>query len=400
MPTSSPSFTARELLERLIAFDTTSRNSNLELIDWVSGYLAEHGIESRRTYDETGAKANLFATVGPEGDGGIVLSGHTDVVPVDGQDWSSDPFAMIEKDGLLYGRGTCDMKGFIACALALVPEFRARKLTRPLHFAFSYDEEVGCLGVHGLIEDLTANGPHPAMVLVGEPTEMRVVNAHKGVTGFRTRIRGKAAHSSQPHRGGNAVLAGGRLLAFLGELAREKRAEAAGAEFGFEPPYTTFGLGRIEGGTALNIVAQDCEVTWEFRAVPGEDEQAIVERVERFVQEDLLPELREFAPEAWIETVRLARASPLMPEPEGGMESLMRQLTGANASHAVSFATEGGLLQEAGMSTVVCGPGSIDQAHQPDEFIDPAQLEACTELLRKLAAWAEAPGGGLKLGAR
>lgn len=392
--------TARRILDRLVAFDTTSRNSNLALIDWVADYLSGYGIGSRRVFDATGAKANLFATVGPAGDGGLVLSGHTDVVPVDGQAWSSDPFALTERDGLLYGRGTSDMKGFIACALAMVPDFAARELTRPLHFAFSYDEEVGCLGVGGLIADLAANGPHPALVLVGEPTGMAVVNAHKGVAGFRTRIRGKAAHSSQPHRGGNAVLAGGRILAFLGDLARKKRVEAAGAELGFEPPYTTFGLGRIEGGTALNIVAQDCELTWEFRAVPGEDEQAILERLERFVAEEVLPELREFAPESSVETERLARVLPLMPEPEGEMEALMRRLTGSNASHAVSFGTEGGLLQEAGMSTVVCGPGSIDQAHQPNEFVDPAQLEACVALLEKLADWAERPGAGLKLGGR
>jgi acetylornithine deacetylase len=273
----------------------------------------------------------------------------------------------------------------------MVPDFAARDLARPLHLAFSYDEEVGCIGVNRMIADLRRNGPTPAMVLIGEPTEMRLVTGHKGVAGFKTTVRGRAAHSSQPNRGGNAVLAAARLAAFLGDLAAEKRAEAAGADMGFEPPYTTFGLGRIEGGTALNIVAQDAELTWEFRPIPGEDEQAVLDRFEVYAREVVLPELAAGAPEASIRTERLARVPALQPEPDGHMEWVLRQASGANASHVVSFGTEGGLFQEAGMSVVVCGPGSIDQAHQPNEFVDPAQLDLCCDLLARLADWAEAP---------
>ena len=379
-----------EMIETLIGFDTTSRNSNLALIDWVGRYLSDWGIESRRTYDADRRKANLFATIGPNDGGGVVLSGHTDVVPVDGQAWDSDPFTMMEKDGRLYGRGTADMKSFLAIALAHVPDFLEHDLKRPLHLALSYDEEVGCIGVSGLIDDLVANLPHPAAVIVGEPTDMQIVNAHKGVQGFETRITGQPAHSSQPHRGANAIVAAGRLIAFIHELAQEKRGEGD-PENGFEPPYTTFGVGTIQGGTALNIVAGECHFLWEFRSLPGEDIEAIIQRFEAHARDVVLPGLQEFSKQASITTHRRAMVPALAPETEGAAETLLRHLTGANQSSVVSFGTEGGLFQEAGLSTVVCGPGSIDQAHQPNEFIECSQVTACSDFLLKIADWASDP---------
>lgn len=386
-PASGQVYTPVEMIAALIGFDTTSAKSNLALIDFVADYLRGHGIASRRTASDDGAKANLFATLGPEVAGGVVLSGHSDVVPVAGQAWDSDPFEMVARDGRLYGRGTADMKSFLAIALALVPEFLARPLARPIHLALSYDEEVGCLGVGRLIADLQANLPPPAAVIIGEPTSMAIASAHKGCYVQRTRITGKEAHSSQPQRGGSAILAAGELLHFLGRLARERRA-AADPESRFEPPFTTFNIGVIEGGSALNIIPRDCAFTWEFRPLPGEDPDEVIARLDDFARSEVLPELREHAPEAAIVTERLAGVPPLRVEAEGAAEALLRRLSGLNDTIAVSFGTEGGLFQEAGFSTVVCGPGSIDQAHQPNEFVELAQIEACTALLRKLGDWA------------
>jgi acetylornithine deacetylase len=378
-PTSS-----REWIERLVAFDTTSARSNLELIDFVETYLVSLGADCRRSSDTAEPKANLYATLGPGVPGGIVLSGHSDVVPVDGQPWSSNPFKVEERDGRLYGRGTADMKSFLAVTLAAAPAFLRRGPARPLHLAISYDEEVGCLGVSSLIAQIDRELPRPALVIIGEPTSMQIVNAHKGVCAFETAIHGRAAHSSQPQHAANAILAAGRLVTFLGHLATEKR-RAASADSRFDPPYTTFNIGRIEGGTALNIVASDCRVVWEFRPLPEDDPAAILSRIEGFIAEELLPRLRENAPEASIETRALARVPALRPEEQGVAEGLVRRLTGRNDSAAVAFGTEGGLFQEAGYSVVVCGPGSIDQAHRPDEFIDIAQVEACERFLEDLA---------------
>ena len=379
----------REMIERLVGFDTTSAKSNLALIDFAQHYLESRGARCRRTLDAEAGKANLFASLGPAAPGGVVLSGHSDVVPVDGQPWDSDPFRVVERDGRLYGRGTADMKSFLATALALVPEFQAQPLRRPIHIALSYDEEVGCIGVGAMLRDIAENLPAPEMVIVGEPTDMRIVNGHKGCYLFETRVKGQAAHSSQPHRGGNAILAAGRLIAFLAEAAAQKR-RAAPADSPFDPPYTTFNLGQIEGGKAINIVAQDCSFTWEFRPLPGEDTEAIVAAFETHAREAVLPALSEFAPGAAIETARLATVLPLAPEAEGAAESLVRRLSGVNDSGVVSFGTEGGIFQAAGLSTVVFGPGSIDQAHKPNEFITLAQVAACEAFLLKLRDWAAA----------
>lgn len=380
-------YTTREMIEKLIAFDTTSALSNLALIEFVEDYLESYDIPTRRTMNAEGTKANLFATIGPEIEGGIVLSGHTDVVPVAGQKWDSDPFSVVEQDGKLFGRGTSDMKSFSAAALALVPEFLDRPLKKPVHLALSYDEEVGCLGVRSLIADVAENLPRPAMVIIGEPTSMRIVNGHKGISVYETRITGQAAHSSQPHRGGNAIIAAAMLIDFIRQMAEEKRANAD-SDSGYEPPYTTFNVGVIEGGTAQNIIAQNCNFQWEHRTLPGDDPAAILARYESYVTETVLPKLREFAPEAEITTALRSSVPALTPEEDGAAEQLVRLLTGLNASEVVSFATEGGLFQEIGISTVMCGPGSIDQAHQPNEFIELSQVAACESFLKKLADWA------------
>ncbi len=381
-----------EMIERLVSFDTVSSKSNLALIDFIEDYLGGHGVAARRTTDREGAKANLFATLGPEIAGGVVLSGHSDVVPVEGQPWTSNPFRVAARDGRLYGRGTADMKSFIAVALALVPDVLAAKVKIPLHLALTYDEEIGCLGVGGLIADVKTALPPPAIVIVGEPTDMKVVTAHKGVTGLRTTITGQEAHSSQPHRAGNAVLAAAELIAFIGRLAEEKRRDVP-ADSPFEPPYTSFNVGTIKGGSALNIVPRHCSFTWEFRGLPGEDGMAIRDRFTRFAEEEVLPRLRANAPKAAIMTELLADVPPLGAQDDSAAEALVRALTGAKTTDAVSFAAEAGLFQEAGFSTVICGPGSIDQAHQADEFIDLAQVEACERFLRRLIDWAAGAQG-------
>ena len=377
-----------EMLRRLVAFDTVSANSNLALIDWVVGYLDGHGIAARLTFDETRSKANLFATIGPQdAGGGVILSGHTDVVPVAGQAWDSDPFALVERDGRLYGRGTADMKSFIAIALALVPEFKARALKRPIHLALSFDEEVGCFGAPRLIEALPQGTGRPGLVIVGEPTNMEVANAHKGCHVFATSVTGLEAHSSAPQRGVNAIVAASEIIQFIAGLAGEARTASRPAS-GFEPPYTSFNIGTISGGTAMNIIARDCEFTWEFRPLPGEDSAAIRARIDAFVASDLLPRLRQVHPGADVTTRALASVPGLAAETGSPAEELARQLTGANQSTVVAYGTEAGLFQGAGIPAVICGPGSMEQGHQPNEFITLAQIEAGTEFQRRLADWA------------
>jgi acetylornithine deacetylase len=376
-----------EMIRRLVSFDTTSSKSNRQLIDFVREYLAAHGIASTLTFDDGGEKANLFATIGPADRGGVVLSGHTDVVPVVGQPWSTDPWTVAEKAGRLYGRGTADMKSFLAIALALVPEWRARPLQTPIHLALSYDEEVGCLGVTRLIERLPEGVARPRLVVVGEPTLMRVVTAHKGCYLYRTTVTGLEAHSSAPQRGVSAIMAASRLIGFIGELAEGRR--AAGADSRFDPPHTTFNVGVVEGGTAFNIIARQCRFLWEFRAVPDEDAAAIEADIDRFVARELLPGMQRVHPGASIVTERVVAMPAFAPERDSPAEALARRLTGANETSTVAFGTEAGHFQSAGIPTVVCGPGSIDQAHQPDEFISLDQVAAGERFLRHLADWCE-----------
>ena len=372
----------RALLERLVAFDTTSRNSNLALIDWVEAYLTDLGARCERIASADGRKANLHAALGPDVDGGVVLSGHTDVVPVDGQDWSSEPFTLSERDGRLYGRGACDMKGFIACALAAAPGFAAAALTRPIHFALSYDEEIGCLGAPAMIARLAAGRAKPSCVIIGEPTEMRVVTGHKGLFSVRVDVHGREAHSSLVEDGACAVTHAGVLMGWLADQA-EALKSAAPADSAFDPPYGTLTIGRMGGGTAMNILAKHAWFEALMRPAPWDDGPGLGRRlVERAAA--LQAKMRETAPEARIEVATLSDVPPLKPETDGEAEALARALTGDNARRVVAYGAEGGQFQEHGFSTVICGPGSIAQAHQPDEFIETRQLDACMAVLKKL----------------
>ncbi|MBB4265377.1 acetylornithine deacetylase [Roseospira visakhapatnamensis] len=377
------------MIARLVGFDTTSRESNLGLIHFVRDHLAAHDIPSTLVPNADGTKANLFATIGPDAPGGVVLSGHTDVVPVDGQPWDTDPFILTERDGHLYGRGTADMKSFSAIALALLPEMLAADLKRPIHLALSYDEEVGCLGAPAMIRAMAETLPPVRAVIVGEPTEMRVVGAHKGIRAWRTSVTGREAHSSQPHRGINAVMVAGRLVAWLARQA-DDRADHPRADSLFDPPWSTISCGVIQGGTALNILARSCFFVWETRSMP-EDDPGRLDAAFRAECARLEQTMRAQAPETGIETTLLAAAPALRLEPDSEADRLVRSITGDNTTSAVAFAAEAGQFQEAGFSTILCGPGSIDQAHQPNEFITVAQVEAGIAFLRGVIARQAAP---------
>ena len=381
---------AIEILERLVAFDTISAHSNLPLIDWVEEYLGRHGIAAERSSAGAG-KANLFATIGAEERGGVVLSGHTDVVPVAGQDWHSDPFRLRERDGRLHARGSADMKGFLALVLALVPEAARRGLAVPLHLAFTHDEETGCRGAPALIRGLPQDMARPILAIIGEPTSMQVANRQKGCAFFRTRVTGREGHSSAPGRGANAIVAAAEIVAAIERLAAEAKARAR-PDGGFDPPHTTLSVGTIAGGTAVNIIARDCVLEWDLRNIPEDDAAALTGRLDHFISADLLPRLRAACPEAAIETETVVAVPPLLPVEGSPAEALARRLTGANATTTVSFATEAGLYQQAGIPAVVCGPGSIDVAHKPDEFVTRAELAAGQAFLDRLLLWAETGG--------
>lgn len=372
---------ALDIVKQLIAFDTTSRNSNLALIAFAQGILERAGARVRLTHDESGQKANLFATLGPQGDRGYVLSGHTDVVPVDGQQWSSEPFAAVERDGRLYGRGTADMKGFVGVALALAPEFARAKLKRPLHFAFSYDEETGCAGVRRLLDDVKAAGIKPELAVIGEPTEMRVAGAHKGGAVIETIARGREGHSSAPERGANAVMMAGAFIGCLQALGEELKGDK---DTRFDPPYSTVQANMVAGGTAVNVLAREAVVTWEYRSLPKHDGAAIVGRAQARAEE-IVKEFRANAPEARFETKVPASYPALDTEADSPAVRLALSLAGQNEVHALAFGTEAGFFQAAGIPAVVCGPGSINQAHRADEYIALTQLAACERFLRRLA---------------
>jgi len=378
-------YTPREMVDTLIGFDTTSRDSNLHLIEFVAGYLKSHGLSSTLIYDEDKRKANLVATVGPERDGGIVLSGHTDVVPVDGQPWVTDPFVTVEKDGRLFGRGTSDMKSFIAVALAMLPEFQRAGLKSPIHFAFSYDEEVGCFGVHGIVRHIREHGPKPRAIIVGEPTEMQVVDAHKSAVAVRTTVTGLEAHSSATPSGVNAIAYAAQLIGEIERIAEDFTRTDNPHAHRFEPPYDTVSVGTIEGGTASNIIPRRCCFVWGHRALPGNDELAAWRRLDAFAREVLLPKMRKVHPEASIENEVLAICAALSPEPGSEAERLAMVLAGTNRTEAVSYGTEGGIFQQAGIPTVVCGPGNIREAHKPNEFIELSQIDACVGFMRRLS---------------
>ena len=375
------------ILERLLGFDTVSAKSNLALIEWVADYLDRYGVASTLIRTSDGAKANLFATIGPAERGGVILSGHTDVVPVTGQAWDSDPFRLDHRDDRFYGRGTADMKGFIALALALVPQAISRPLQIPLHLALSHDEEVGCLGAPALIRALPQGPARPRLAIIGEPSEMRVANAHKGIQFLRTHVIGHEAHSSAPEEGVNAIAAAAEIIAEIGRLATECRAAAA-PDSRFDPPYTSFNIGRIEGGTAVNIIARDCVFEWEFRTMPGESDALPRRRIDAFVENELIPRLRARHPAASVITEIAASVPPLAADPTSPAEALARELLGVNETTTIAFATEAGLFQQAGIPAVICGPGSIAVAHKPNEYITASQLADGGEFLDRLLAWA------------
>jgi acetylornithine deacetylase len=373
-----------EIMTRLVAFPTVSRDSNLDLVDWVEGYLSGHGIAAHRHYDPTGQKAALFAHAGPEVAGGVVLSGHTDVVPVDGQAWSSDPFTVTERDGRYFGRGCADMKGFDALAIWALVEAHQKGVARPLQLALSYDEEVGCLGAPPMIAAMQGVVPRADLAIIGEPTTMQTVTGHKGGLGYNVHVQGFEVHSSLMHRGVNAIMAAAPLIDWANRMNAENRAKRPSELAAmFEPPWTTLHVGQIEGGTAHNITAKDCRFGMDFRVVPGEDPESwgalFLEQVR--AAEAAMQSVR---PEARIDAVPRFTVPGLRPEENGTAEALIRRITGDNGSHVVSYGTEAGQFQEAGYSAAICGPGDIAQAHQPDEFITVAQLNAGHGFMRAL----------------
>ena len=371
-----------EMLASLVGFPTVSRDSNLDLIAFIEAYLASHGVAAVRVPDETGLKANLFATIGPVDRAGICLSGHTDVVPVDGQAWTSDPFEMVSRDDRLFGRGTVDMKGFVAIVLSLVPEMVAADLTVPIHLAFSYDEEVGCLGVRRLLAALPVR---PAMCIVGEATGMRPVVAHKGKRSYRVSVVGRACHSSLAPGGVNAADYAAELAVFLRGLARRRAADGP-FDPGFDPPHSTIHTGILRGGTALNIVPDAAELCWEIRHLPDEAPEPAIDAVVAFARDHLEPEMRTVAPESGITFEEVVNYPGFVVATDAAVVDLARTLSGFNTTGKVAYGTEAGLFQQAGIPTVVCGPGSIDQAHKPDEFITLDQIAACEAFLRRLIA--------------
>jgi acetylornithine deacetylase len=372
------------LLERLVGFESVSDVSNLPLIDFVEAYLHGLGIATLRAPNRSGDKAALLATIGPMADGGVVLSGHTDVVPVAGQKWSGDPFRLRREGGRLYGRGACDMKGFDAVVLAMAPRFKAANLKRPIHILLSYDEETTCKGSLDFIARFGADLPSPLAVIVGEPTMMEVADAHKSVATFRTVVTGVEAHSSKPALGANAIAAAAEIVAEIYRIARIWEAPEL-CDARFDPPYSTMHVGEIHGGTARNILARECVFHWEFRGLPGVTTACALARVQSFIDETALPRLRRYASEAKVETIVEVDVPGLDARPGSAAETLALKLARANRTSAVSYATEAGQFLRSGFASVVCGPGSIDQAHKPDEFVEIAQLEACAGFLQRLA---------------
>ena len=375
-----------EIMEKLISFPTVSRDTNIPLIDWVAEYLDSHGIESHRYIDPEQPKHALFAHVGPWEEGAIVLSGHTDVVPVDGQPWDTDPFSVVEKDGRYYGRGTCDMKGFDALALWALVEGKYSGINRPLQIALSFDEEIGCTGAPPMIEAMQPVLPKGSAAIIGEPSTMQAVTGHKGGTGFDTHVVGFEVHSSLLHKGVNAIMAGAKLIEWANEMNTENMAaKPSDIAAMFDPPFTTLHVGMISGGTAHNITAKDCHFAMDFRVVPGEDKdywaKAYLEKVR-----EVEAQMQAVVPETRIDIGARFDVPALQPETEGEAETLVRQLTGDNASHKVSYGTEAGQFQEAGYSAVICGPGDIAQAHQPNEFIEVSQFNAGHDFMKKLLA--------------
>ena len=383
-----PDYSVKELLARLVSFDTTSHKSNLAIIHFIEDFLAQHGVASTRVPSADGLKSSLFATIGPLGVAGVGLSGHTDVVPVDGQLWDSDPFALSERDGRLYGRGSSDMKGFLACVMAMVPEFKRRNLRTPVHLIFSYDEETGCHGVRPMIAEMGGRLVRPRMVIVGEPTSMTVVDAHKGPVRWQVDVEGRAAHSSMAHLGVNAITYASQLINELDRIEQDLKNSNTNERF--TPPYPTLQVTLISGGTATNIVPVSASFGFEVRALPGVDVDAIERRLRNFAEAKCLPAMQRVAPEATIRIRQTNAVPPFGADRGSEVVALALNLAQQNETFAVSYATEAGLFQGANAPSVVCGPGDIAQAHTANEWIAEAELGKCMAFLGRLADWAEA----------
>jgi acetylornithine deacetylase len=376
--------TTTDLLDRLVSFDTTSRNSNLALIGFIRDYLDGHGVTYRVSTDAAGQKANLHAVIGPHQAGGLALSGHVDTVPVDGQAWTGDPFALRRRDGKLFARGSCDMKGFVAACLSAVPDLQARTLVRPLHLFISYDEEVGCGGAKRLIQDLGESGLRPDLCVVGEPSGMKPILAHKGKLNLDVRVRGLTGHSSEPSKGVNAVQAAGEAIAWIAREARRLAAEGP-FEQGFDPPHTTIHAGTMEGGTILNIIPERAGFSMEWRVIPGDSPHRQVERLRAWIAEAIEPDMKAVHPDCGFSyDITLEMPGMALPA-DHVLTSVVQQVTGSNSAGKVAYGTEGGFFETAGIPTIICGPGHIAQAHQPDEWVAETQLAACDQFIRDLA---------------
>lgn len=374
---------SQEMLAKLVSFDTTSVKSNLELIKWVQGYLDEYGVASHLVYDETKQKANLHAVVGPADKAGVVLSGHTDVVPIDGQDWESDPFVLRDHNDMLYARGTSDMKGFIAVALAKLPQMVAKPLNEPIHFALSYDEELGCLGAHSLAEHITSSAVKPRLCVVGEPTGMKTITGHKGICDLECKVHGKESHSSLAPYAVNAVEYAAELIAHVKGIARRMQNEGPFNKQ-FDPPFTTLHTGMIKGGTALNIVPKDCEFAFEIRNIPEVDPETLVEEIRQYAFKNLEPRMKDIDASTGFEFKYTAGVHGFDISNNDPAVDFVLSLSGANDTEKVSFATEAGIFHQSGIPTVVCGPGFIAQAHKPNEFIAKEQIVKCENFMDRL----------------
>ncbi|GAA0421911.1 acetylornithine deacetylase [Pseudomonas veronii subsp. inensis] len=372
---------SRQLLQTLVGFDTTSRESNLQLIEFVRDYLAGFGVTSELVYNEERSKANLFASIGPLELAGIVLSGHTDVVPVDGQAWSVPPFELTERDGKLFGRGTADMKGYIACVLALVPELVKADLRRPVHIALSYDEEVGCLGVRSLLKVLEQRPLKPMLCIIGEPTGLKPVLGHKGKLAMRCDVHGEACHSAYAPYGVNAIEHAAELIGELGRIGQRLR-DTRDARF--DPPFSTVQTGVMSGGKALNIVPADCRFDFEIRALPSQDPGEVADQLKAYAEQQVLPRMQAVSAQSAIRFTELSAYPGLVTDERSQAAQLIADFSGSQEFGTVAFGTEGGLFDAAGIPTVVCGPGSMDQGHKPDEFVSVAQLDGCDEMLRRM----------------
>ncbi len=372
-----------DVLDRLIGFPTISSDSNMDCITYIQDYLTELGARCELTSAVAG-KANLFATLGPEGDGGIILSGHTDVVPVAGQDWSSDPFIMRKEGGRLYGRGTCDMKGFVAASIVTARDYAKQNLKRPIHFAFTYDEETGCMGAQVLVDKLIKDGLKPSICIVGEPTSMRIIDGHKGCCEYTTEFTGVEGHSSLPHLSVNALEYASRFITRLMEVREELPARAP-KNTAFDPPFSTSSICGLHSGVAHNVIPNKALVEWEMRVIQQSDHNYLRGAMQDFVDTVLLPEMQAKSPKADIKEIFCSEVTGLEPEKDSEAVKIIRELTGRNSTDVVSFGTEAGLYKRAGISAALCGPGSIEQAHKPDEYVEITQLDECLKMLDRLA---------------